>query len=125
MFIPRIWSGEIERIGKKRCTPFGYAVQGIGELIGFFGLITLLGTPLYLMYRGVNGTFTWPLLWMMLIPLLIGTVGTVMVAFSWALARRKQFRYDYESNVSHWFEAGQTRSYTADDWNAEQKTQRK
>ena len=62
MFIPRMWFDEVECIGKQRCTPAGYAIQGIGELIGFIGLLMLLGVPAYLAYRGVVGTFDWSLL---------------------------------------------------------------
>ena len=37
MFIPRMWFDEVERIGKQRCTPQGYGLQGIGDLVGFLG----------------------------------------------------------------------------------------
>lgn len=120
MFIPRIWFDEVERIGKQRCTPFGYALQGIGDLTGFVGLLTLLGVPLYLAYAGVVGLFQWTLLWLLAIPIVLGGVGSVLVSVSWSLARRKQFRYDYERRVSNWVENGQERAYTYADWQTEQ-----
>jgi hypothetical protein len=120
MFIPRMWSDEVERIGKQRCTPVGYAIQGIGELIGFLGLLMLPGVPVYLAYRGVVGTFHWSLLWVLVVPFVIGFIDTVIVGFSWLLAYRKQFRYDYERRVSSWVDGGQERTYSYADHQAEQ-----
>jgi hypothetical protein len=118
MFIPRMWFDEVERIGKQRCTPFGYALQGIGELVGFLGLLLLLGIPAYLAYRGVAGTFAWSLLWLLAVPFVVAIVGRLMVEFSWWLAFRKLFHYDYERRESTWIEAGEKRSYTFSDWEA-------
>src|SRR5436190_23146340 len=118
MFIPRMWFDEVERIGKQRCTPFGYALQGVGELVGFFGLLLLLGVPVYLGYRGVVGTFNWSLLWLLTVPFAIGIVGWIIVAFSWWMAFRKKFHYDHERRQSSWIETGEKRSYTFHDWEA-------
>jgi hypothetical protein len=118
MFIPTIWSDEVERIGKQRCTPFGYALQGIGDLIGFLGLLMLLGMPVYLAYRAIVGTFSWSLLWLLAVPFVIGIVGRVMVEFSWWMATRKKFHYDYERRESTWLDAGEERSYKYSDWEA-------
>jgi hypothetical protein len=118
MFIPRIWCDEVERIGKQRCTPFGFALQGIGDLVGFLGLLMLLGMPVYLAYRGIVGTFSWSLLWLLVVPLGIGIFGRVMVEFSWWMASRKKFHYDYERRESTWIEAGEKRSYAYSDWEA-------
>lgn len=120
MFIPRMWFDEVERIGKQRCTPFGYALQGFGELVGFVGLLMLLGVPIYLVYRAIAGTFSWPLLWLLAVPFAVGIVGSLLVQFSWFLAQRKQFRYDYERRVSSWIEGGQERTFTYADWQTEQ-----
>jgi hypothetical protein len=113
-----MWFDEVERIGKQRCTPFGYALQGVGELVGFSGLLTLLGMPVYLAYRGIVGSFEWSLLWLFAVPFAIGIVGRVMVEFSWWMASRKNFHYDYERRESTWIEAGEKRSYTYSDWEA-------
>jgi hypothetical protein len=120
MFIPRMWFDEVERIGKQRCTPTGYAIQGVGDLTGFVGLLTLLGVPLYLAYAGLDGSFRWPLLWLLAVPVVLGVVGAVIVSVSWSLAYRKRFNYDYKRRVSSWVEGGQERTYTFDDWQAEQ-----
>jgi hypothetical protein len=120
MFIPRMWFDEVERIGKQRCTPTGYMLQGIGDLLGFVGLLLLLGVPLYLAYRCVVSTFDWSLLWLLTVPVGVGILGSVVVGYSWSLASRKQFRYDYERRVSSWVENGAERTYTYADWQAEQ-----
>ena len=46
----------------------------------------LLGVPVYLVYRGVVGTFHWSLLWLLGVPFIVGLADTLIVAFSWALA---------------------------------------
>jgi hypothetical protein len=118
MLIPRMWSDEVERIGKQKCTPFGYALQGVGELIGFAGLLMLLASPVYFIYRGIAGTFHWSLLWLLLVPIGVGVLDTFIVGISWRLARRKQFKYDYERRESTWYEAGEKCSFTYADWEA-------
>jgi hypothetical protein len=120
MFIPRMWFDEVERVGKQRCTPLGHALQIVGELIGFLGLLLLPGVPLYLAYRGLVGAFRWGLLWLLAVPVVLGIVGSVIVGYSWSLAYRKQFHYDYERRVSSWIEGGQERAYSYADWQAEQ-----
>ena len=107
MFIPRMWSSEVERIGKQKCTPAGYVLHSIGDLIGFAGLLLLLALPLYLVYRGIAGTFLWSLLWFLLLPFGIGLLGLIVVGFSWHMANKKYFKYDYEKNLSTWYESGQ------------------
>ena len=39
-----MWDNESERIGKQRCTPLGYALHVVSDLIGFLGLLLLLAT---------------------------------------------------------------------------------
>ena len=118
MFFPRMWIHEVERIGKQRCTRFGYSLQVVGELIGLVGLLMLLGTACFLFYRVVAGTFHRSLLWLLLVPIGIGVVDTVIVGISWWLAYRKHFKYDYERRESTWFEDGEKRSFTHGDWEA-------
>lgn len=120
MFIPRMWFDEVERVGKQRCTPLGYALHLIGELIGFVGLLSLLVVPLYLSYAAVVGTFRWTLLWLLVVPFAIGVVGSAIVGCSWSLAYRKRFHYDYERRMSTWVESGEEQAYTFADWRAEQ-----
>src|SRR5262245_58601253 len=109
MFIPRMWFDEVERIGKQRCTPFGYTLQGIGDLVGFLGLLMFLVVPVYLGYSAIVGTFSWSLLWLLLVPVGVGVVGRIMVECSWWMASRKNFHYDYERRESTWIEAGEKR----------------
>jgi hypothetical protein len=119
MFIPRIWLDEVERIGKQRCSPAGYALQMVGDLIGFVGLLCLLGVPLYLAYKMVHGSFSAGLLWLLVVPFIFGILGVVLVSVSWSMADRKGFHYDYERRVSSWIEGGQERSYAFSDFQAE------
>lgn len=121
MFIPRMWSDEVERIGKQKCTPFGYALQLAGDLIGFVGLLMLVAIPIYLVSRGVVGSFHWRLLLILVVPFVVGVFGVFIVGFSWHLAARKQFKYDYERRESTWYEDGAKRSFTFKDWEARKK----
>ena len=116
MFVPRIWFDEVERIGKQKCTPLGYALQGVGDIVGLLGLLMVLGMPVYLAYRGVVGTFTWSLLWLVPAPFVIAIAGRLMVELSWWMAYRKKFNYDYERRESSWVEGSEKRSYTFSDW---------
>jgi hypothetical protein len=102
----------------RRCTPLGYALNGIGGLFWFFGSLTIPGMPIYLGYTWIVGTFSWPLLWLLLLPCPVILVGSVLIAVSWILACRKQFLYDYERDESSWIEGGNKRSYTLSDWKA-------
>lgn len=121
MFIQPMWSDEVERIGFRRCTPFGYALHGVGGLLGFVGLLTLFAALAYLAYRGTAGSFEVSLLWLPLASLVLGVVGRALTAFARSLAMRKSYRYDYASRVSRWIESGCERTYTFDDWQAEQE----
>jgi hypothetical protein len=119
MFVPRIWFSEVERIGKQRCTSVGYALQGVGDLMGFSGVVLLVAVPVYLVYQAIVGAFEWSLLWLLIVPFVVGIVGSTLVAFSWALAYWKKFHYDDERCESSWIEAGEKRAYTYFDWQAE------
>ncbi len=118
---PRIWFDEVERIGMQRCTPVGYALNGVGGLFWLFGILMILGVPVYLGYTGVVGTFSWSLLWLLAVPFVVIFVGSVLIGVSWWLACRKQFRYEYERRQSSWTQGGEKRSYTISDWQAEQR----
>jgi hypothetical protein len=119
MFVPRIWFDEVERIGKQRCTPLGYALQLVGELVGILGLLMFLVVTIYLIYNVIANSFEWSLLWFLTFPFVLGIVGSGLVTFSWSLACRKKFHYDYERRESSWIEAGEKRTYTFIDWQAE------
>jgi len=111
LFINPMWDNEAERIGKQKCTPLGYALHAISDLIGFIALLLLFGAVAYLGYRGIAGTFDRSLLWLMAIPIGLAVIGSILYRFSWMLAYRRGFHYDYESREASWFEAGQRRTY--------------
>ena len=110
---PRIWFGEGERTGMQKCTPIGYALNGLGGLLWLAGILALFGVPLYLAYRAVASDFGWALLWLLLAPFAIVFVGSLFIGASWLLASRKGFHYDYERDEATWNEAGEKRSYSS------------
>lgn len=110
-----MWDNEAERIGKQRCTPLGYALHGISDGLGFIALCLLLGIAVYLVHRGIDGTFNASLLWLFPIPFALAIVGWSLYRLSWVLARRKGFRYDYESREASWLEHGKRLSYRYND----------
>ena len=111
-FTPRIWFGEGERIGMQKCTPIGYALNGLGGLLWLAGILALFGVPLFLAYMAVGGNFGWPLLWLLLAPFAIVFTGSLCIGASWLLASLKGFHYDHERDESTWNEAGEKLSYS-------------
>jgi hypothetical protein len=111
LFIYPMWDHESQRIGKQKCTPFGYALHGIAEMLGFLGLLLLLGTGAYLGYRGITGTFHVSLLWLLAIPFGLGIMGETLYQVSWELAARKGFHYDPNTCEASWTEAGKRLTY--------------
>ena len=114
LFIHPMWHDESERIGKQKCTPTGYALHGIAELIGLAGLVSLFVVPGILFREWWVGTFGLRLFGLFALPVGLGIVSEVMFQFSWWLAHRKGFRYDYEQSEASWMEAGERRSYKYD-----------
>ena len=41
LFIYPMWDNESQRIGKQKCTPKGYNLHVIAELLGFIGLLVV------------------------------------------------------------------------------------
>jgi hypothetical protein len=111
LFIHPMWFHESQRIGKQKCTPTGYAFHVIAELIGFIGLLLLLVAPVVLVWRGVAGTFHAADLWLLAVPFGFGVISEVLFQFSWWLARKKDFHFDYERSEASWMEAGERRTY--------------
>ena len=115
MFINPMWDHESQRIGKQRCTPTGYMLHGISDVIGFIAIISLLGIPIYLVYAGIRGQFSWSMLWLPAVPFVIAIVGNILHSYSWHLADKRQFKYDYEKCISTWVdESGARQSYKYD-----------
>jgi hypothetical protein len=115
LFINPMWDSEAQRIGKQKCTPIGYALHGLSDLIGFGALLLLFGTAAYLGYRGVLGTFQASLLWLLAIPFGLAITASVLYRVSWVLARRRGFQYDYESREASWLRNGQRHNYKYND----------
>ena len=127
MFINPMWYHESERVGKQRCTPTGYMLHVISDLIGFIALICLLGVLIYLVYARIRGQFTWGMLWFLVVPFTIAIAGNILHSYSWYLADiagnilhsyswyladKHQFKYDYEKAISTWVnESGVQQSY--------------
>jgi hypothetical protein len=111
LFIYPMWDSENQRLGMKACSPFGYTVRSIADLIGFFGLILLFGilgvlTPRYLRHQFESGDF-----WLLLVPLVVGLVGRVIFEFGWGLAAKKKFEYDSQTMTVKWIEDGHERVF--------------
>ena len=111
LFIHPMWDNESQRIGKQKCTPAGYALHGIAELIGFAGLLALLAVLGFLAWELLAGAFRASLLWLLVPPLGLGVVSEALFQYSWWLALRKGFRYDYERREASWLEQGEIRTY--------------
>jgi hypothetical protein len=107
LFINPMWDNESERIGKQICTPLGYVLHGISDLIGLVGLLLLFVTCAYLGYRGIVGTFHAGLLLFLIVPFGLAFIGLLLYRNSWMLARQKGFRYDYDTREASWIEDGE------------------
>lgn len=111
LFIYPMWDNEGQRIGKRKCTPMGYILHGIAELLGFIGLLLLLAVGAYLAYRRYDGTFHNSLFWFLAIPFILGLLGQGLFWYSWRLAAKKGFVYDNETREASWTEDGQRQVY--------------
>jgi hypothetical protein len=111
LFIHPMWDHETERIGKKKCTPFGYALHGVADLLGFVGLLLLLGTAVYLGFKGITGGFRARMWWLLAIPFGVGIVSEVLFHVSWVIALKRGFEYDAKAGVASWNEDGKRIKY--------------
>jgi hypothetical protein len=57
------------------------------------------------------GTFHSSLFWLLAIPFILGFIGEGLYWYSWRLANKKGFRYDYEIREASWTENGQRLVY--------------
>ena len=106
MFINPMWDSESQRIGKQKCTPLGYRLHLISDLVGFVALLLLPVTFVYLQVMDVLGRFDPSLRWLYAVPFSIALAGTLLHQYSWRLAARKGFKYDYKTGVATWLEDG-------------------
>lgn len=109
MFINPMWDSESQRVGKRECTPRGYQLHQVSDLVGFVALLLLPVTFFYLQYRDVAGSFDSSLRWLYAIPIAVAFAGTVLHRYSWLLATRKGFKYDPATSEASWLEDGQRR----------------
>jgi hypothetical protein len=114
-----VWDSESQRIGKQKCTPLGYRLHLVSDLVGFVALILLLVTFVYLRFRSVLGSFHESLWWLLAVPVAMAFGGTLLHRYSWLLAERKGFRYDDKTCEASWLENGQQ---TVVKWPAAQET---
>lgn len=110
LFIHPMWDSETERIGKKKCTPSGYALHVTSDVLGFVGLILLFGAIVYLGYRGISGGSHTSHLWLLAIPFGLGLISEALYVISWRLAIRNGFKYG-DDGVARWKENGREMTY--------------
>lgn len=111
LFIHPMWDNEAQRIGKQKCTPTGYLLHQISDLISISGLLILLGVLLYFLVVAVLGSFRPVRLWWLTVPFLVDFCGDLLLQYSWWLAHRKEFHYDYDLRRATWTEKGMQQSY--------------
>jgi len=106
LFIYPMWDNQSQRIGKQKCTPLGYVLHCFSTQLGSLGLLLLFVLSLYLGYRAITGSFYPLLFWLLAIPFGIGITAQILFLFSWHLAYKKGFEYDYEEREASWLENG-------------------
>ena len=111
LFLFPMWDNESQRVGKQKCTPAGYALHAIAELLGFIGGLSLLGIVLFLVYKGVTGNFIASHIWLLAAPVGVGVIAETLFQVSWWLALRNGFEYDYDMRVASWIEGGKRVTY--------------
>ena len=111
LFIYPMWDSESQRIGKRKCTPLGYHLHGIAEVLGFFGLLILVGVVFYLGYRYISASLITSHFLLVVIPFSLGVIAEVLYYYSWKLAKQKGFHYDRETGEASWTEKGERRTY--------------
>ncbi len=121
LFIFPMWDNESQRIGKQKCTPTGYALHTIAELLGFIGILLFLGFTVFLGYRGLTSNFHASLFWLLAIPFGIGIIAEILFQVSWILATRRGFEYDDGNRVASWNENGRQVTYK---WEPSKTSQR-
>jgi membrane protein implicated in regulation of membrane protease activity len=111
LFLYPMWDHESQRIGKKKCTPLGYALHTIAELLGLIGMLFMFGIIGFLVYRAITGNFRLSFLWLLIFPFALGLVAEAMYRISWVLATKKGFEYDYKKCQASWNERDKRVTY--------------
>jgi len=106
LFIHPMWDSESQRIGMKTCYPLAYQIHGIGELIGFLGLLALFCTVAWILVAKQS----W---WLLAIPFGVGVVSEALVIGSGMMVRRRGFKYDSGTHEASWDHDGERVVYRA------------
>lgn len=114
-----MWCDEVERIGFQRCTRGGYILREAAFIIWILAGILLVGSLAALIFKAIQGSFRWGLLWFPLVS--IGMAGSAigLQQLSSLLARRRGFNYDYETREARWSENGEQCTYNYADWKSD------
>jgi len=110
-FVHPMWEHESQRIGMLKCWRLAYNIRAIGELIGFVGLLTLVGSVGCLIYIAVFRNFTAAAWLLLAVPFGMGLVSEIMVQISRTMVARRGFQYDSEKREASWMENGQRVTY--------------
>jgi hypothetical protein len=109
-FFP-MWDNLSQKIGKQKCTPFGFMLHSLASSLGAVGFLLLLVLSLYLGYSLLSGNFHRSLLWLLSAPFGMGLLAQIMYMFSWHLADKRGFEYDYDRREASWLENGTRITY--------------
>ena len=109
LFIHPMWDSETQRLGKKACTPGGYALHVFAEGIGFLGFAILAISGAVWLWKWLAGSPRGLATTGLVLALVSGVASEVMFQLSWWLALRRGFQYD--GHEASWSEHGSRRSY--------------
>ena len=99
-----MWDNEAERVGLQRCTPLGYFIYGLGDLLGAISLLSFLFTPLWLAFLWWSDSISFNSFWPLLLSIFLIFLRLSLGAVTWTLASKRGFRYDPETRTAHWIE---------------------
>ena len=111
LFIYPMWDSENERLGFKECTPSGYFLREIAELIGFAGLIALIGIIWRLGIILANNSFCKEHLYILAIPFGIGIISETIFQIAYKIAKHKHYNYDLSNGETSWIKNGERKTY--------------
>ena len=97
-----MWSSENERKGFQECTPAGYVIYGIAELILVAFYLSALGVAMYVLSSLVQGLLSARRFALLALPAGLLTAGWLLSKTAWYLAERKGFKYDHKENKCTW-----------------------
>jgi hypothetical protein len=109
LFIHPMWDSETQRLGKKACTPAGYALHVFAEWIGFLGFLILVISGIVWLWRWLAGAPRGLAVAGLTLALVMGVTSEVIFHVSWRLALRRGFQYD--GHEASWSENGSRKSY--------------